>query len=530
MDLSGTSTDTAAFHQALARIVSGKSIVGFGEATHGTAEFERAFALITRKLVREQGFNVVVFAEMNFADTWQLNKYVLQDSGETEVGFHTPYTFLQEDRLQLIEWIHAYNRGKPAHEKVWFMGADVNTPNGAAHNALLYCSENDISLPTETRAALTAIAQLPLYSQAEALRDSTSLKNILAKLAPLYQLVQQHASQQDSLDLRQLWLAQSIASLNSALKSYYAVSHTEDPFRDSTMYSNLKWVLAQRPDAKMLVYAHNKHIEKKLGISDLSPDLARLGWHINQHHQKAFAVIGTEAWKGKYVYSAEGEATDIVNKAGKIGTTLAKATATPVGLIHLNATPELTDFFNRKHTITVGIASPASMYSRTKELAEAFDAILYVRESSPIKIRELYGFNLALELDRAKHANMLKSNSLILAGATSYTTLDSYQPGKGVKFTVNFLNKDKELISFKAAPVLPDSKLDHEFVFPDATAYVLLSFTGEKVQEFSLADLTINGIPAKEKDLILSSKSYKKSYYKGNNMQATSPTVIRVSL
>lgn len=295
MDLSGTGTDTAAFHQTLTRIVSGKSIVGFGEATHGTAEFERAFALITKKLVREQDFNVVVFAEMNFADTWQLNQYVLQDEGETEVGFHTPYTFLQEDRLQLIEWIHTYNKGKAAHEKIWFMGADVNTPNGTAHNALLYCSENGISLPTQTRTALNTIAQLPLYSQAQALRDSASLDNILTKINPLYKLVQQHASQQDSLDLRQLWLAQSVANLNNALRSYYAVSHREDPFRDSTMYSNLKWVMAQRPDAKMLVYAHNAHIEKKVGISAMSPDIARLGWHINQHHQKAFVVIGTEA-------------------------------------------------------------------------------------------------------------------------------------------------------------------------------------------------------------------------------------------
>ncbi|WP_439880682.1 erythromycin esterase family protein [Pontibacter sp. MBLB2868] len=428
---SGTSSNTAAFHEVLNKIVDDKSILGFGEATHGTAEFERAFAQISKKLIREKGFNVVVFAEMNFADTWALNNYVLHSPEGTEAGMHTPYAFLQEDRVKLIEWIRAYNSNKKPKEKVWFLGADVNSPNEAARNALLYCEENNIILPNETRESLTAISQFPLYSASQNIRTRLSLDATLQKIKPLYRLAQSNNLQQDSLNLRQLWLHQSITNLEHALRSYFAASHSQDSFRDSTMHNNIKWVLKQRPGAKMLVYAHNVHIAKKVGYKDISPGIARLGWHLNQHHQDKYAVIGTEAWKGSYIYSEKEETTTIAEKMGKIGTAIAKATNSPAGLLHLNATPALTEFFNRSHTISMGIASPTPMYSRTEALAEAFDCIFYVRESTPLQVRKLYGFNMDLELDKEKHRDLLRGNTLILSFASSYSTLNTYQSKKG---------------------------------------------------------------------------------------------------
>ncbi|MFD2514123.1 erythromycin esterase family protein [Pontibacter locisalis] len=510
LDFSGTSRDTAAFHESLYKIVDDKSILGFGEATHGTAEFERAFALITKKLIREKGFNVVVFAEMNFADTWALNHYVLQNLEGDEAGLHTPHAFLQEDRIQLIEWIRAYNSDKPPHEKVWFLGADVNTPNEAARNALLYCEENNITLPSETHQALTAVKEFPLYSVSQHTRQITPLEDILNKIQPLYRLIQQGNHQQDSLNLKQLWLYQSITNLNHALRSYYAASHSQDSFRDSTMYSNIKWVLKQRPEAKMLVYAHNVHIAKKVGYKDISPGIARLGWHLNQHHRDKYAVIGTEAWKGRYIYSEKEEVTTIAKKMGKIGTAIAKATNSPAGLLHLNATPALREFFNRSHTISMGIASPAPMYSRTEDLAEAFDGVFYIRESTPLQVRKLYGFNMELELDKERHRDLLQGNTLRISCTTSYSTLNTYQAKKGVELSINYLNEDQELIDYEATQLLPEEKLTKILSPPDGTAYIRLRFSGTKVKDFSLTDFTMNGVPVRHQDIILYGERYKR--------------------
>ncbi|MEJ8804429.1 erythromycin esterase family protein [Pontibacter sp. H249] len=530
LDLSGTSRDTVAFHEVLHKIVDDKSILGFGEATHGTAEFERAFAHITKKLIREKGFNVVVFAEMNFADTWALNHYVLQNREGDEAGYHTPHAFMQEDRIQLIKWLRTYNSNKQPHEKVWLLGADVNSPNEAARNALLFCEENNIVLPSETREALIAVKQLTLYSAAQTTREKLSLEDLLKEIQPLHRLIQQNNRQQDSLNLRQLWLYQSITNLDNALRSYFAASHSQDPFRDSTMYNNIKWVLKQRPEAKMLVYAHNVHIAKKIGYKDISPGVARLGWHLNQHHRDKYAVIGTEACKGSYIYSEKEETTTIAEKMGKIGTAIAKATDTPSGLLHLNATPALTEFFNRSHTISMGIASPAPMYSRTEALAEAFDGIFYVRESTPLQVRKLYGFDMELALDKEKHRNLLQGNSISLSCTTSYSTLDTHQSKKGVELSINYLNEDLKLINYETTQLSPGGKLAKEYSLPDGTASIRLRFSGSKVKDFTLTNFTINGIPIREQDIKLYGERYQQKFKKKLYHSASALGPIQVSL
>lgn len=529
-DVYGSSADTSGFYNALNQIVEGKSILGFGEATHGTAEFEQAFSLISRQLISKKGFNVVVFAEMNFADTWALNNYVLHGKAVSMAGQNTPYGFLQEDRLKLIEWIYAYNKDKPLYEKVWLLGADVTSPNEAARNALIYCDNYKIDLPAETRNMLTALTHVPLYSKSQAIRDNSSLEDILSKIAPLYRLVQQNSSRQDSLDLRQLWLAQSVSNLNGAIRSFYAPSHREDPFRDSTMYRNIKWVMGRKPGAKILVYAHNVHIEKTVGYKDISPDVPRLGWHLNQNHKEQFAVIGTEAWKGKYIYSEKEDLATISEKESKVGTAIARATVAPAGLLILNETAELAQFFNRGHTISIGIASPASMYSRTETLAKAYDAIFYVRESTPLKVTALYGFNLKLELSKEEHGNVLNGNTLTLSCATVCSTLDTYQPNKGVELHVAYLDENHELINYNAIKLSPETKIEQTFILPEETVYTELSFAGNKVSRFSLSDFTINGIPVQEQDLKLDGKRYRKSFNKKDNLSASAPAVIQVSL
>lgn len=510
-DLSGKSSDTTAFYTNLSQIIAGKKILGFGEATHGTAEFEQAFSLIAKKLIREHGFNAVVFAEMNFADTWALNQYVMGEAEGKGGGVHSPYAFLQEDRLQLIEWIHDYNKTKPQHEKVWFTGADVNSPNASARNALLYCEENNLTLPSETHKALAAIVQLPLYSVAEPIRKSASLKAIQDDTRPLYKLVRHHFKEDKTFNLRQRWMVQSILNLDQALKSYYASSHREDPFRDSTMYYNIEWVFEQRPAAKLLVYAHNAHIEKKVGFRDMSPDIDRLGWHLNQKHPAEFAVIATEAWKGRYIYSAQEEETDIIERRSKIGNAIANATETPAGLLNLHATPALREFFNRGHTATVGIASPASMYSRTKDFAEAFDAIFYVRESTPVGISKLYGFNLILPL----HEEQVRGKKILLTGTASYCMLSSLQLKKGVELEIAFLDKAQAITKQSSHLLNPEGTFSVLVPAPENPVSVRISFNGAKVKDFSLSEFRVNNKTVRLQEFRLEGDRYDKNLSEG---------------
>lgn len=52
--------------------VEGKTIIGLGEGTHGTAEFNQVRAAISQKLIEERGFQYICF-ENNYGETFVFN-------------------------------------------------------------------------------------------------------------------------------------------------------------------------------------------------------------------------------------------------------------------------------------------------------------------------------------------------------------------------------------------------------------------------------------------------------------------------
>src|SRR5438876_10575886 len=62
--------------------IGNSQIVLIGEASHGTHEFYRIRADITKRLVEEKGFNIIT-AEADWPDAIKINKYVNNKSKDT---------------------------------------------------------------------------------------------------------------------------------------------------------------------------------------------------------------------------------------------------------------------------------------------------------------------------------------------------------------------------------------------------------------------------------------------------------------
>src|SRR5688572_33300794 len=69
--LSGASED----YDRLLELVGDARFVLLGEATHGTHEFYRQRAEITKRLIQEKGFTAVA-AEADWPDAYRVNRYV----------------------------------------------------------------------------------------------------------------------------------------------------------------------------------------------------------------------------------------------------------------------------------------------------------------------------------------------------------------------------------------------------------------------------------------------------------------------
>src|SRR5829696_7578463 len=105
--LTGSKTD---YDKLLERIGDAR-IVLLGEATHGTHEFYRERAVITKRLIREHGFHAVA-AEADFPDAYRVNLHVRgrghdASAAEALAGFKRFPTWMwrNADVLDFVGWL-----------------------------------------------------------------------------------------------------------------------------------------------------------------------------------------------------------------------------------------------------------------------------------------------------------------------------------------------------------------------------------------------------------------------------------------
>src|ERR671917_127386 len=112
-------------------LVGDARYVLIGEASHGTHEFYRTRAELTKRLVREKGFTAVA-VEADWPDAWRVNRYVRgrgddKSGGEALAGFKRfpQWMWRNADVLDFTGWLRAHNEDLPADSKIGFYGLDL---------------------------------------------------------------------------------------------------------------------------------------------------------------------------------------------------------------------------------------------------------------------------------------------------------------------------------------------------------------------------------------------------------------------
>src|SRR5258707_14522210 len=92
-----------------------------GEATHGTHEFYRERAEITRRLIKEKGFTAIA-VEADRPDAFRVNRYVRglsddESADEALSGFKRFATWMRRNTvvLDFVEWLRDYNSALPTN-------------------------------------------------------------------------------------------------------------------------------------------------------------------------------------------------------------------------------------------------------------------------------------------------------------------------------------------------------------------------------------------------------------------------------
>src|SRR2546430_17735561 len=119
-------------YDPLLGLIGNASFCLLGEATHGTHEFYRERAEITKRLIKEKGFTAIA-VEADWPDAFRVNRYVRglskdRNADEALSGFKRCPTcmWLYTVVLDFVEWLRDYNASlSHGATKVGFYGLDL---------------------------------------------------------------------------------------------------------------------------------------------------------------------------------------------------------------------------------------------------------------------------------------------------------------------------------------------------------------------------------------------------------------------
>jgi protein-L-isoaspartate(D-aspartate) O-methyltransferase len=244
-------------------------LVLIGEATHGTSEFYRLRARITRELIRSRRFNIVA-VEADWPDAMRVNRYVRgQSIGERPwrafARFPT-WMWRNHEVMDFVEWLRTWNAGPSTHGHVGFYGLDLYSLYTSIHLVLDYLDRVD---PAAARVARERYGCLTPWEGDAATygRAATSGRYRVCEREAVAMLRDMLKSQLEysERDGERYFDAVQNARLIADAERYYRVMYygSVDSWnlRDRHMFETMQALLAfHGPDSKAVLWAHNSHL------------------------------------------------------------------------------------------------------------------------------------------------------------------------------------------------------------------------------------------------------------------------------
>ncbi|WOJ89724.1 erythromycin esterase family protein [Methylocapsa polymorpha] len=244
-------------------------VVLLGEATHGTSQFYKARAAITRRLIEKHGFNIVA-VEADWPDAARIDRHVRlkahEPSPEEAFSRFPVWMWRNVEVHDFLEWLRAHNEKLPVEARTEFRGLDIYSLGSSIAAVLAYLDRVD---PEEAKAArgrygcLTPWQDDPSRYGEAALRlgKSPCEEGVVAELRALLESRLAYVRR----DGQSFFDAAQNARVVRAAEHYYRLmyrSSTESwNLRDRHMFDTLTRLLSARGgDAKAVVWAHNSHI------------------------------------------------------------------------------------------------------------------------------------------------------------------------------------------------------------------------------------------------------------------------------
>jgi erythromycin esterase-like protein len=287
-------------------------IVLIGEASHGTHEFYRERAQITKRLIKEKGFTAVA-VEADWPDAYRVNRYVRglssdADAVEALSGFKRfpSWMWRNADVLDFVGWLRAHNDDLPsATGQVGFYGLDLYSLHTSIAAVLDYLERIDPEAAARARIRYSCFDHFgkdeQAYGYTTGLGISESCEDeVVSQLLELYQNATEYAWRDGRVSADDHFYATQNARLVMNAERYYRSMFRSRisswNLRDAHMAETLETLLAflnsQNVNSKIVVWEHNSHLGDARATRLGEEGEWNVGQLVRERHNQDAVLIG----------------------------------------------------------------------------------------------------------------------------------------------------------------------------------------------------------------------------------------------
>jgi len=299
-------------------LIGDASLVLIGEASHGTHEFYRERAQITKRLIKEKGFTAVA-VEADWPDAYRVNRYVQgigsdADAVEALAGFKRfpAWMWRNADVLDFVGWLRTYNDDLPASAmKVGFYGLDLYSLHTPMAAVLDYLERIDPEAAQRARARYACFDHFgkdeQAYGYATGLGLSESCEDeVVSQLLELYQNSAEYAWRDGRFTADEHFYATQNARLVMNAERYYrsmfrgGISswNLRDAHMVETLESLQTFLATQKPRPKIVVWEHNSHLGDARATRMGQEGEWNVGQLVRERHGDDAILIGFTTFEG----------------------------------------------------------------------------------------------------------------------------------------------------------------------------------------------------------------------------------------
>jgi erythromycin esterase-like protein len=292
-------------------LVGDAKLVLIGEASHGTHEFYRVRADITRALITQRGFNLVG-VEADWPDAYRANHWAsLAGADVTAEEALSDFTrfprWMWRNRVvvDFLQWLREWNAVRPVQARAAFYGLDLYSLHRSIECVLQYLQKVDPSAAQRARQRYSCFdvfgEDVQAYGYATSFGLSRSCENdVVAQLVELRRRAADYATRDGRIAADEYFVAEQNARVVRNAEVYYRAMFRGGAeswnVRDQHMMTTLEALLAHvsrtNGEARAVVWAHNSHLGDARATSMAARGELNLGQLTRQRFAGRCCLVG----------------------------------------------------------------------------------------------------------------------------------------------------------------------------------------------------------------------------------------------